>query len=89
MISGAWLSGPLWHAHEMVFGDTLAIVVGFLFIAGLNWSGQSTPNGPADARPAHCLGGPAGASNGLSVAAIGGSFRGRLGVVRIGPKRSR
>lgn len=37
------LAGPLWHAHEMVFGYTLAVVVGFLFTAGRNWSGQATP----------------------------------------------
>lgn len=42
---GAGLRGPLWHAHEMVFGYTLAIVVGFLFTAGRNWSGQATPTG--------------------------------------------
>lgn len=40
-----YLSGPLWHAHEMVFGFTLAIVVGFLFTAGRNWSGRETPKG--------------------------------------------
>jgi uncharacterized protein involved in response to NO len=44
-ISQAWLRGPLWHAHEMLFGYTLAIVVGFLFTAGRNWSGQPTPTG--------------------------------------------
>ncbi|WP_157263464.1 NnrS family protein [Azohydromonas aeria] len=43
----AYLAGPLWHAHEMVFGFTLAVVVGFLFTAGRNWSGQDTPTGPA------------------------------------------
>jgi uncharacterized protein involved in response to NO len=47
VIAHAWLQGPLWHAHEMVFGYTLAIVVGFLFTAGRNWSGQPTPTGPA------------------------------------------
>ena len=45
LISHAWLRGPLWHAHEMLFGYTLAIVVGFLFTAGRNWSGQPTPTG--------------------------------------------
>ncbi|ACB33743.1 NnrS family protein [Leptothrix cholodnii SP-6] len=45
LISHPWLRGPLWHAHEMVFGYTLAIVVGFLFTAGRNWSGQPTPTG--------------------------------------------
>ncbi|MEY8878837.1 MAG: NnrS family protein [Leptothrix sp. (in: b-proteobacteria)] len=46
-ITHAWLRGPLWHAHEMLFGYTLAIVVGFLFTAGRNWSGQPTPTGRA------------------------------------------
>ncbi len=40
-----YLSGPLWHAHEMLFGYTLAVVVGFLFTAGRNWSGRPTPHG--------------------------------------------
>jgi len=47
LIATPWLRGSLWHAHEMVFGYTLAIVVGFLFTAGRNWSGQPTPSGPA------------------------------------------
>lgn len=45
-----WLPGlraPAWHAHEMLFGSTLAIIVGFLFTAGRNWSGQPTPTGRA------------------------------------------
>ena len=42
-----YLSGPLWHAHEMLFGFTLAVVVGFLFTAGRNWSNRPTPTGPA------------------------------------------
>lgn len=37
----------MWHAHEMVFGYTVAVVVGFLFTAGRNWSGHPTPTGPA------------------------------------------
>jgi uncharacterized protein involved in response to NO len=41
----AYLAGPLWHAHEMLFGYGLAVVVGFLFTAGRNWSGQPTPTG--------------------------------------------
>ena len=40
-----YLSGALWHAHEMVFGFTLAVIVGFLFTAGRNWSNQPTPTG--------------------------------------------
>ena len=42
-----YLAGPVWHAHEMLFGFTLAVVVGFLFTAGRNWSGRPTPTGPA------------------------------------------
>ena len=40
-----YLSGPLWHAHEMLFGFTLAVMVGFLFTAGRNWSNRPTPTG--------------------------------------------
>jgi uncharacterized protein involved in response to NO len=42
--TGLW-RGPAWHAHEMLFGYTLAVVVGFLFTAGRNWSGHPTPTG--------------------------------------------
>ncbi|RYF42733.1 MAG: NnrS family protein [Comamonadaceae bacterium] len=35
-----YLQGPMWHAHEMLFGFTLAVIVGFLFTAGSNWSGR-------------------------------------------------
>ena len=42
-----YLRGSLWHAHEMVFGFTLAVVVGFLFTAGRNWTNQPTPSGLA------------------------------------------
>jgi uncharacterized protein involved in response to NO len=40
-----YLRGPAWHAHEMLFGFALAVVVGFLFTAGRNWSGKPTPTG--------------------------------------------
>jgi len=40
-----YLRGPLWHAHEMLFGFTLAVLVGFLFTAGCNWSNRPTPTG--------------------------------------------
>lgn len=40
-----YLAGPTWHAHEMLFGFALAVIVGFLFTAGQNWSGQRTPQG--------------------------------------------
>ncbi len=47
LLEHAFLRGPVWHAHEMLFGYTLAVVVGFLFTAGQNWSGRPTPKGRA------------------------------------------
>jgi uncharacterized protein involved in response to NO len=44
-IGQPYLQRPLWHAHEMLFGFTLAVVVGFLFTAGRNWSNLPTPTG--------------------------------------------
>lgn len=43
-----WLSGwPHiglgWHMHEMVFGMVIAVVIGFLYTAGRNWTGLWTP----------------------------------------------
>jgi uncharacterized protein involved in response to NO len=46
-LAAPYLSGALWHAHEMLFGFTLAVIVGFLFTAGKNWSGHATPTGSA------------------------------------------
>lgn len=40
-----YLAGPLWHAHEMLFGFALAVIVGFLFTAGRNWTNRPTPTG--------------------------------------------
>ena len=45
MLGHGYLGGPIWHAHEMLFGFALAVVVGFLLTAGRNWSGQPTPTG--------------------------------------------
>ncbi len=39
--------GVLWHAHEMIFGFATAVIVGFLFTAGRNWTGLPTPTGRA------------------------------------------
>ena len=39
------MHGSTWHGHEMLFGYTLAVVAGFLFTAGRNWTGQPTPTG--------------------------------------------
>jgi uncharacterized protein involved in response to NO len=35
----------LWHMHEMVFGFAGAVIVGFLFTAGRNWTNLQTPAG--------------------------------------------
>jgi uncharacterized protein involved in response to NO len=34
-----------WHVHEMLFGFAAAVIVGFLFTAGQNWTGLATPTG--------------------------------------------
>jgi uncharacterized protein involved in response to NO len=34
---GGWI---WWHAHEMIFGFTCAIIIGFLLTAVQNWTGQ-------------------------------------------------
>lgn len=41
------LSPALWHAHEMVFGYSLAVIAGFLLTAVRNWTGRPTLHGPA------------------------------------------
>ncbi|NHZ93275.1 NnrS family protein [Massilia sp. CCM 8733] len=44
-----WLSWPHgglgWHAHEMVYGMAIAVIVGFLFTAGRAWTNLWTPRG--------------------------------------------
>ncbi|MBS1219823.1 MAG: NnrS family protein [Proteobacteria bacterium] len=44
-LPAAYLQGPLWHGHEMLFGYTLAVVAGFLLTAVRAWTGQPTPVG--------------------------------------------
>lgn len=34
-----------WHAHEMIFGYTMAVIAGFLLTAVKNWTGQQTSTG--------------------------------------------
>ncbi len=36
---------PLWHAHEMLFGYTAAVMAGFLLTAVRNWTGMETARG--------------------------------------------
>ncbi len=49
LLLGARLSSPLppilWHAHEMLFGYTSAVIAGFLLTAAQNWTGQTTARG--------------------------------------------
>jgi len=45
VLPGGYLRDPVWHAHEMLFGYTIAVITGFLFTAGRNWTGQPTPAG--------------------------------------------
>lgn len=39
------VAGPLWHAHEMIFGYAFAVITGFLFTAVRNWTNEPTPAG--------------------------------------------
>ncbi len=43
-LSGYTIS-PLWHAHEMLFGYALAVIVGFVLTAGQVWTGRPTLSG--------------------------------------------
>ena len=44
-VSSAYLQGPVWHGHEMLFGYTMAVIAGFLLTAVRAWTGQPTPAG--------------------------------------------
>ena len=46
-LPATYLAGPVWHAHEMLFGFTLAVMTGFLFTAVRNWTQIPTPTGGA------------------------------------------
>ncbi len=39
------VSPLLWHAHEMLFGFAVAVIVGFLLTAAKAWTGIATPRG--------------------------------------------
>ncbi len=41
----AYYSGTTWHAHEMLFGYTVAVIAGFLLTATRNWTGMQTAQG--------------------------------------------
>lgn len=44
-LSSEYLSGPLWHGHEMLFGYATAVIAGFLLTAVRAWTNQATPSG--------------------------------------------
>lgn len=37
--------GVSWHMHEMVFGFSVAVIIGFVYTAARNWTGLWTPRG--------------------------------------------
>lgn len=41
----AGVSLPEWHAHEMIYGYSVAVIAGFLLTAARNWTGIDTVNG--------------------------------------------
>lgn len=41
----AWLTGPWWHGHEMVFGFAAAAIAGFLLTASPVWTGRPALDG--------------------------------------------
>ena len=50
LLLGLWpmhlaVAPVLWHAHEMLFGFAVAVIVGFLLTAGKAWTGLGTPRG--------------------------------------------
>lgn len=45
-LSPYW-AGATWHAHEMLFGFTTAVIAGFLLTAASNWTKQRTATGGA------------------------------------------
>jgi uncharacterized protein involved in response to NO len=40
--AGTYLDPITWHAHEMIFGYTTAVIAGFLLTAVGNWTGRET-----------------------------------------------
>ena len=44
-LGSSYLPGSVWHAHEMLYGFTLAVITGFLFTAVRNWTNRATPTG--------------------------------------------
>jgi uncharacterized protein involved in response to NO len=43
--TGPYLGSMYWHAHEMIFGFSVAVIAGFLLTAIANWTGRETASG--------------------------------------------
>ncbi len=43
--TAASMTSFLWHGHEMVFGYSYGVVIGFLLTAVVNWTGEKTLSG--------------------------------------------
>ncbi len=43
--AGGYFALVEWHAHEMLFGYTAAVIAGFLLTAVKNWTGMAVPTG--------------------------------------------
>jgi uncharacterized protein involved in response to NO len=41
-LRSAYLQGPVWHGHEMLFGYTIAVIAGSLLTAVRAWTNQPT-----------------------------------------------
>ena len=39
------VSVQLWHAHQMIYGYSMAVIAGFLLTAAWNWTGLKTASG--------------------------------------------
>lgn len=46
-LPAAYLQGPVWHGHEMLFGYTIAVIAGFLLTAVRAWTNEPTASGGA------------------------------------------
>lgn len=44
-VGGAQLGAIVWHAHAMIYGYAMAIIVGFMLTAVGNWTGRATLSG--------------------------------------------
>ena len=42
-LPAAYLQGPVWHGHEMLFGYAIAVIAGFLLTAVRAWTISQRP----------------------------------------------